>query len=145
MAPDCVAAITVAGSTPRPVRISTNVAGSSAYFRGGINAYANEVKEGLLGVSGALLKQHGAVSEQVAAAMAEGARARFGADVAVSTTGVAGPEGGTAQKPVGMVCFALASADGTRAWTLRFPALGRAFVRDRAVFEVWRALLARSP
>jgi nicotinamide-nucleotide amidase len=122
-----------------------DVPGASAVFRGGVVAYADESKEELLGVPRAVLQQHGAVSEPVAAAMAEGARTRFGADVALSTTGVAGPDGGTAQKPVGMVCFALASADGTRAWTLRFPDLGRAFVRDRAVFEVWRALLARSP
>ena len=122
-----------------------DVPGASAVFRGGVVAYADESKEDLLGVPRAVLQQHGAVSEPVAAAMAEGARARFGADVALSTTGVAGPDGGTAQKPVGMVCFALASADGTRAWTLRIPDLGRAFVRDRAVFEVWRALLARSP
>ena len=122
-----------------------DVPGASAVFRGGVVAYADASKEDLLGVPRAVLQQHGAVSEPVAAAMAEGARMRFCADVALSTTGVAGPDGGTAQKPVGMVCFALASADGTRAWTLRIPDLGRAFVRDRAVFEVWRALLARSP
>ena len=122
-----------------------DVPGASAVFRGGVVAYSNESKQELLGVPRALLEQHGAVSEPVAAAMAEGARTRFGADVALSTTGVAGPDGGTAQKPVGMVCFALARADGTRAWTLHIPDLGRAFVRDRAVFEVWRALLARSP
>ncbi|HEX6813914.1 MAG TPA: competence/damage-inducible protein A [Planctomycetota bacterium] len=122
-----------------------DVPGASAVFRGGVVAYSNESKVDLLGVAREVLEQHGAVSEPVAAAMAEGARARFGADVALSTTGVAGPEGGTAQKPVGMVCFGLASADGTRAWTLRLPDLGRAFVRDRAVFELWRALLARSP
>jgi nicotinamide-nucleotide amidase len=73
--------------------------------------------------------------------MAVGARTRFGADLGVATTGIAGPDGGSPAKPVGTVCFALATAAGCHAWTLRIPDLGRAFVRDRAVFEVWRALL----
>jgi len=119
--------------------------GASAMFRGGVVAYSNESKQALLGVPAALLDEHGAVSEPVAAAMASGARSRFEADVALSTTGIAGPDGGTAQKPVGTVCFALADATGTRAWTARIPDLGRAFVRDRAVFEAWRALLQRQP
>ena len=120
----------------------TDVPGSSAVLRGGVVAYANEAKTSLLGVEPALLQQHGAVSEAVALAMANGARTRFAADVAVATTGIAGPGGGTAQKPVGTVCFALATADSARAWTVAIPDLGRTFVRDRAVFEVWRALLA---
>ncbi|MCB9876030.1 MAG: competence/damage-inducible protein A [Planctomycetes bacterium] len=119
----------------------TDVAGASAVLRGGVVAYANEAKQDLLGVDPALLERHGAVSEPVVAAMAEGARRRFGADVAVATSGIAGPAGGTPDKPVGTVCFAVADAAGTRAWTSRIAALGRAFVRDRAVFEVWRALL----
>jgi nicotinamide-nucleotide amidase len=121
-----------------------DVAGASAMFRGGVVAYSNESKQELLGVPAELLADHGAVSEPVAAAMAEGARARLGADVAVATTGIAGPAGGTAGKPVGTVCFALATAAGARAWTVRIPDLGRAFVRDRAVFEVWRALVRES-
>lgn len=120
----------------------TDVPGSSAVLCGGVVAYANEAKTRLLGVPEALLRDHGAVSEPVAAAMANGARERFGADVAVATTGIAGPDGGSAAKPVGTVCFALASAGGTRAWTVAIPDLGRTFVRDRAVFELWRALLA---
>ena len=120
----------------------TDVPGSSAVLRGGVVAYANEAKTALLGVEPALLQQHGAVSEPVALAMANGARVHFAADVAVATTGIAGPGGGTAQKPVGTVCFALATADGARAWTVAIPDLGRTFVRDRAVFEIWRALLA---
>jgi nicotinamide-nucleotide amidase len=91
----------------------TNVPGSSAYFRGGIAAYANAVKEEILGVPRALLERHGAVSEEVAAAMAEGARRALGVDVAVATTGVAGPDGGSAEKPVGTVCIGLAAADGS--------------------------------
>jgi len=88
----------------------TNVPGSSAYYRGGVNAYANSAKEQLLGVPGSLLATHGAVSEEVAGAMAEGARHALGADVAVGVTGIAGPDGGTADKPVGTVCFGLAAS-----------------------------------
>ena len=73
--------------------------------------------------------------------MAEGARDRFSASCAVSTTGVAGPGGGSEEKPVGTVCFGYADANGAKAWTVQIPDLGRTFVRDRAVFEVWRTLL----
>jgi nicotinamide-nucleotide amidase len=92
----------------------TNVPGSSSYFRGGIEAYSNDVKERLLGVSRETLARHGAVSEETAREMAAGARKALGVDVAVATTGIAGPDGGTPEKPVGLVCFALATADGTR-------------------------------
>jgi nicotinamide-nucleotide amidase len=121
----------------------TDVPGSSDVLRGAVVAYANDAKRELLGVPAAMLEQHGAVSEQVAGAMASGVRAQFGAKVGVATTGVAGPGGGTEQKPVGTVCFALAEGCFVRAWTVRVPDLGRAFVRDRAVLEVWRALIAR--
>ncbi len=86
----------------------TEIAGSSAYVMGGVVAYANEIKTALLGVSEAVLKKHGAVSEPVAIAMAEGVRERFGTDFGVSTTGISGPDGGTEEKPVGTVCVALA-------------------------------------
>ena len=112
----------------------TAVAGSSAVFDGGIVSYANAAKRDLLGVPEPLILRHGAVSEPVAAAMAEGARARLGADVAVSVTGIAGPGGATADKPVGRVCFGLARADRpTRTETVDFGALGRAAVRRAAV------------
>lgn len=90
----------------------TNIPGSSDYFLGGIGAYSNAVKVAQLGVQQATLDRHGAVSEETAREMAAGVRAALGADVAVGTTGVAGPGGGTKEKPVGTVCFALASADG---------------------------------
>mgnify|MGYP001824738937 CR=1 FL=1 len=90
----------------------TDIPGSSRYFLGGVAAYANEAKRELLGVDELLLKEHGAVSEPVARAMAEGARARFGADIAVSTTGISGPGGGSEEKPVGLVWMALADASG---------------------------------
>ena len=93
-------------------RITDNP-GSSAYFLGGVVAYANSAKTALLGVSEALLAEHGAVSDSVARAMAEGARERFGADFGVATTGISGPEGGTEAKPVGTVYVALAGAEGT--------------------------------
>lgn len=87
----------------------TQVPGSSGYFRGGIVAYSDSVKAALLGVPEEALARHGAVSAQVAVAMAEGARARVGADLGVGVTGVAGPDGGTDSKPVGLVYVAVAS------------------------------------
>ncbi len=104
----------------------TNVPGSSNYLKGGIVAYANEVKEQSLGVSAATLAQHGAVSEEAAREMATGARRALGTDLGLAITGIAGPDGGTPDKPVGTVCFALATAStvyhrryqlwGTRDW-----------------------------
>lgn len=110
----------------------TDRAGSSDYVAGGVVAYANEIKSGLLGVDPALIGEHGAVSAEVAQAMASGAIARFGADTAVAITGVAGPGGGTPDKPVGTVWFAVLLRDGpvvTRC--VRIPG-ERADVRDRS-------------
>jgi nicotinamide-nucleotide amidase len=92
----------------------TNVPGASAVFLGGVVAYANEIKEGLLGVPREMLEQQGAVSEAVCRAMAEGVRQRFQADFGISVTGIAGPSGGTESKPVGTVFIGLAAADGTQ-------------------------------
>ncbi|MHC4561841.1 MAG: competence/damage-inducible protein A [Planctomycetota bacterium] len=91
----------------------TAVSGSSEYYTGGVVAYANEVKQRLLEVPEKLLTEHGAVSEPVAAAMAEGCRRRFGTDWAVSVTGIAGPTGGGPDKPVGLVFTAVAGPKGT--------------------------------
>lgn len=88
----------------------TSVAGSSGYFLGGVVSYSNEAKQVLLDVPGSTLEAHGAVSAQVARAMAAGAQARFGATLAASVTGVAGPDGGSEEKPVGLTYVALASA-----------------------------------
>ncbi|WP_132994035.1 competence/damage-inducible protein A [Gordonia zhaorongruii] len=101
-AESCTGGLIAARFTDRP--------GSSAYFLGGVAAYANEVKSGVLGVPAELINEHGAVSEQVAAAMADGARTSVGTDVAVSTTGIAGPDGARPGKPVGTVCFGVAIA-----------------------------------
>ncbi|MDT7563612.1 MAG: nicotinamide-nucleotide amidase, partial [Pseudonocardiales bacterium] len=86
--------------------------GSSDYLAGGVVAYSNEAKVALLGVPADLIEQYGAVSPQVARAMADGARAVFDADIGVSITGVAGPGGGTEEKPVGYVCFCVTTSDG---------------------------------
>lgn len=99
----------------------TDVPGSSDYFLGGIAAYANASKTALLGVSEALLRECGAVSAPVAAAMAEGARTRFGSDLAIATTGISGPGGGTGDKPVGLVFVAIASGESTRQERFVFP------------------------
>ena len=107
----------------------TKLSGSSAYFLGGIVAYSNEAKASLLGVSEATLATRGAVSAECAREMAEGVRRAFGADVAVATTGIAGPGGATERKPVGLVYIALAGPDGVADEEFHFPG-GRATVTD---------------
>jgi len=99
----------------------TDVPGASQYLLGGVVAYANAAKRDLLGVSEALLEEHGAVSEPVVRAMAEGVRARFGADLGVATTGISGPDGGSDEKPVGLVHLALSDGDHTHADHFVFP------------------------
>lgn len=120
----------------------TDVPGSSAAYAGGVVAYANEAKTALLEVDEELLREHGAVSEEVARAMAEGARARLGATFALSTTGVAGPGGGSAEKPVGTVCFGLAGPHGTLTKRRLLPAAGRDAIRELAAAVSLRWLLA---
>ena len=109
----------------------TDVPGASDVFVGSIVAYSDEVKIAQLGVPEALLAEHGAVSAQVAAALAQGARARLGADVAVAVTGVAGPDGGTEDKPVGLVFLHAAGPAGELAGRLDFPG-DRGTIRQRA-------------
>jgi nicotinamide-nucleotide amidase len=122
----------------------TDLPGASAYMAGGVVAYSNEAKAELLGVDPALIEEKGAVSPEVAEAMAIGALERFGADVAVSITGIAGPDGGSEEKPVGYVCFNARLADGTA--IARDPTIpgGRADVRERSALvgmHMLRALL----
>ncbi len=110
----------------------TDLAGSSDYVLGGLVTYANAAKTELAGVDAALIEEHGAVSIPVAEAMARGAVARLGADVAIGVTGIAGPGGGTDDKPVGTVCFAVATTDGVAvSRALRLPG-GRPDIRDRS-------------
>jgi len=118
----------------------TSVAGSSDVFRGGVVAYANEVKSTELGVPEKLLARHGAVSAEVATAMAHGIRERLGADAAVAVTGVAGPGGGTPEKPVGLVHLHAQVPDGDRGVELNLPG-GRDAVRGRATAAALHLLL----
>jgi len=122
----------------------TDLPGASAYMRGAIVAYANDSKVALAGVPRALLERHGAVSPEVAEALAKGARKRLEADIGVGITGVAGPGGGTAEKPVGTVCLSIIAPEGSRARTVTLPG-GRQDIRERATtvaLHLVRQLLA---
>jgi nicotinamide-nucleotide amidase len=124
----------------------TSVPGASDVFRGGVVAYADDVKLTELDVPAAVLRGHGAVSPEAAAAMAAGARARLGGDVAVAVTGIAGPGGGTPDKPVGLVYIHAETPDGTRGITFDFPA-DRESIRRRATvaaLHLVRRLLAQT-
>ena len=125
----------------------TDLAGSSAWFSGGIISYTNEAKQNLLGVSEANLIEHGAVSEQVVLEMAAGACRQLGTDLAVAVSGVAGPDGGSAEKPVGTVwiawCWAQESAaqTSTTARCFHFPG-NRNDVRDATIEAALSGLLS---
>ncbi len=133
LAESCTGGMLSARLTERP--------GSSDYVLGGVVSYADAVKTSLLGVPPALLAGYGAVSEQVAAAMAEGAREATGADHALSVTGIAGPDGGSPEKPVGLVYLGCSSATGTRVVRGSFPG-DRATVREFSVTAALHLLLA---
>ncbi|MGD8454198.1 MAG: competence/damage-inducible protein A [Phycisphaerae bacterium] len=114
-------------------KLLTDTPGSSRYYLGGVVTYANEAKERLLGVPESLLREHGAVSRPVAEHMARAARETFGSDYALSITGVAGPDGGTAEKPVGLVYFGLAGPGGVDVRELRLgPTAPRELIRLRS-------------
>ena len=129
----------------------TDVPGSSSHFSRGWIVYSNEAKVDLLGVSRELLETFGAVSENVATALAMGALARSDADYAIGVSGIAGPDGGSSQKPVGTVCITLANrtANAAEAYTFNFPG-GRDMIRDRAAkmgmaLLRWKLLGVRPP
>lgn len=113
----------------------TAIAGSSSMVLGGLVTYSNEAKTTLANVPAELILRHGAVSEPVARAMAEGGRERLSARLAVSITGVAGPDGGSEEKPVGLVHFACAGAGEALHREKRFGALGRDEIRRLSVLE----------
>ncbi len=123
----------------------TDRAGSSAYVLGGVVVYSNEAKTALAGVPAELIERHGAVSPEVAAALADGATERFGAGLGIGITGIAGPGGGSPEKPVGTVCISVAAAGGERRdRTVLLPG-DRAMVRERTTtvaLHLLRALLA---
>jgi PncC family amidohydrolase len=138
-AESCTGGLLAARLTERP--------GSSAWVLGGVTAYANSAKEQLLDVPADVLAEHGAVSPEVAVALAEGARRRFGADVGVGITGVAGPGGGTADKPVGTVHVCVAGPDSRESRALLLPG-SRSAVRERSVtraMHLLRQLLVGGP
>jgi nicotinamide-nucleotide amidase len=120
----------------------TDVAGSSAVLDRGFVTYSNAAKTELLGVPGSLIEWHGAVSEEVARAMAEGAVVAARTTVAIAVTGIAGPGGGSAEKPVGLVHFALADRHRTRHEVRRFGPLGRDEIRRRSVATAFDLLEA---
>jgi len=134
-AESCTGGLIAAACTSRP--------GSSEWFERGVVSYSNAAKVELLGVAEALIAGHGAVSAEVARAMAEGAVARSPAAWAVAVTGIAGPGGGTPAKPVGTVWIATARRDGTAEATLLNAAGDRASVRERSVAVALELLLAR--
>ena len=113
----------------------TDVPGSSEAVHGGYVTYANDAKAQMIGVPADLIEAHGAVSEPVARAMAEGARRTAGVAIAVAVTGIAGPGGGTEGKPVGLVHFACATADRTVAAVERFGDIGRQQVREASIVK----------
>jgi nicotinamide-nucleotide amidase len=124
VAESCTGGMLAARLTDRP--------GSSAYFLGGLVVYSNEAKASLAGVDPELIASVGAVSTEVAEALASGARDRLGADVGIGITGIAGPDGGTEEKPVGLVCFSVWFGDGQRLTrSVRLPG-NRSDVRDRS-------------
>jgi nicotinamide-nucleotide amidase len=138
-AESCTGGLLAARLTDRP--------GSSARVLGGVAAYANSAKEALLGVPAELIEAHGAVSPEVAAALAQGARTRFGADVGVGITGIAGPGGGSPEKPVGTVHLCAVGPDGRGARSIQLPGT-RAAVRERSVtvaLHLLRRLLRGGP
>lgn len=126
----------------------TDVPGASAAFERGFVVYSNEAKAELLGVPRALLRRFGAVSAPTARAMALGARSKSGADIAIAITGIAGPDGGNAEKPVGLVWFGLATIEGVRIEQRVFAHGSRSFVRAKATetaLSMVAAALALAP
>jgi nicotinamide-nucleotide amidase len=138
-AESCTGGLVLARLTDRP--------GSSAYVQGGFVVYANDAKIALAGVPAELIERHGAVSAEVAEALADGARLHVGADIGIGVTGIAGPDGGTPEKPVGLVWIALTAGDGRRIVRRTEQRGTRADVRERsttAAMHLLRRLLTEA-
>lgn len=125
-------------------KILTDIPGSSRVFKGGLVAYSNTIKETLLYVPKDLLIKHGAVSEPVAITMAKNCAQSFGADIAISVTGIAGPGGGSADKPVGLVYMAVSTTGTTTPHRFVFEDTGRDGVRRDALIQALELLLGRT-
>jgi nicotinamide-nucleotide amidase len=120
--------------------VLTNVSGSSGYFIGGVVAYSNQIKNAILGVRPETLEAFGAVSEATAKEMASGVRQNFKADLGLSTTGIAGPTGGTPKKPVGLVWIGISTKDRTMAYECHFDA-DREGIKTLTVNELLKRLI----
>lgn len=120
--------------------VLTGISGSSAYFIGGVVAYSNVIKARMLGVQGVTLEKYGAVSQQTAQEMAEGVRKQFQTDIGLSTTGIAGPTGGTATKPVGLVWIGISTPENMWTYECHFNG-GRLQVMENTVVECLTRLL----
>lgn len=118
----------------------TNVPGSSAYYSGGVIAYANQVKMNVLGVSAQTLDEHGAVSEQTVLEMARGVRQALGTEIGAAISGIAGPDGGTAEKPVGLTWIGLSAPGVEKAWQHIWPG-SRLQVKQQSAQQVLRILV----
>ncbi|HEV7718964.1 MAG TPA: CinA family protein [Arsenicitalea sp.] len=150
LAADAIAALTAASKTIVTAESCTggliagaltSISGSSQAVYGGFVTYANAAKVAMIGVPEKLIASHGAVSREVAIAMADGARLTSGADYAIAVTGIAGPNGGSEQKPVGLVHFACAGPHGTWHIERRFGAIGRDEVREETVVAALELVL----
>lgn len=119
----------------------TNISGSSDYYLGSVTAYAYNAKEHLLGVEAATLEQYGAVSETTVLEMAAGIRSALGADIGISISGIAGPGGGTPEKPVGLVWIGLSSPEGSKAEQFNFPG-ERLEIKKQAADQALKLALA---
>ncbi len=117
----------------------TGVSGSSSYFIGGVVAYSNRIKQEVLGVQEETLAQFGAVSEQTAQEMASGVREKFHTDIGLSTTGIAGPTGGTPDKPVGLVWIGISIPENTRAYECHFEG-DRTRIKTQTVHQILHLL-----
>jgi len=118
----------------------TSIPGSSVVYKGSLIAYANEIKENLLGISKKIMVKHGAVSEPVASEMAKNCAQTFGVDIAISVTGIAGPGGGSTAKPVGLVLLGLYADDEIKTSEFRFENNGREGIRHQAICEALKQI-----